>query len=113
MSLKNALRELLNKLDKIDDKHGGMSDTVVREELHPAIIDHFVLASPGDDFPLGGDYAMLSDEGNEEVYKAIGQFLNHPEVKAALANLTPQERLDAFQDNEVESSNGSLYYFYF
>ena len=113
MSIKNALQELLNNLDKIYDKHGEIGDTAVREELHPAMIDHFVLASPDDDFPLRGYYAMFTDEGNEEVYKALGQFLNHPEVRTALAHLTPQERLDAFQDGKVESSNGSTYDNYF
>jgi hypothetical protein len=107
MSIKNALLELLNKLDEVGDNYQELSDTATREELHQAIIDHFVLASPGDDFPLSGSYAMFSDEGNEAVYKALGQFLNHAEVRAALTQLTPQERLDAFQDDDVESSNGS------
>jgi hypothetical protein len=113
MSLKNALQELLDNLDKIDDKHQELQDTAVREELHQAVIDHFVYASPGDDFPLSGDYAMFTDEGNEEIYTALGQFLNHLEVRTALTQMTPQERLDAFQDDDVESSNGSTYDNYF
>ena len=113
MSIKNALRELLENLDKISDKHGEIHDTAVREELHAALIDHFVFASPHDDFPLVGDYAMFTDEGNEEIYQVLGQFLNHLEVKAALTQLTPQERLDVFQDDDIESSNGSTYDTYF
>jgi hypothetical protein len=114
MSLKNALRELLNNLDKLDEKHGGIGDTVVREQLSATMIDHFVLASSNDDFPLSGFYVMPNDEADQEVHNALRQFLNHPETRAALAHLTPQERLDAFQDEEVESTNyGSTYDNYF
>ena len=105
MSIKNALRELLNTLDKLNEKHRGMGDTVVREQLSAAMIDYFVLASPGKDFPLSGYYVKFTDQGNAEVHEALAQFLTHPEVKAALTQLTPQERLDAFQDEEVESGN--------
>lgn len=113
MSIKNALRELLNNFDKIDDKHREITDTAVRERLSKAITDHFVRASPRDDFPLDSYYAMFTDESNEEIYKALGQFLNHPEVRAALMQLTPQQRLDAFEDEKVESLNGSDYGNYF
>ena len=38
MSIKNALQELLNNLDKVKDKYPQIRDTVVREDLHATII---------------------------------------------------------------------------
>jgi hypothetical protein len=57
---------------------------------------------------------MFSDEGNALVKAALSRFLTHPDLVAATKNLkTPRERLDAFQDLEVESSEGNNYDEYF
>jgi len=106
-------RDLHHWLDKVEDKYPQIRDMAVREELSGAI-DYFIFDSSGGEFPLNTHFAMFSDEGNEEVRKALLQFLTHPEVKAARVELTtPQARLDAFQDGDVESSNGSTYDNYF
>jgi hypothetical protein len=115
MSIKNALEELLNNLDEVDAKHPGViHDTVVREILNETIMYTLVLGSDIVDFSSDNDYYMGTDEGNEAVHKAIVQFLTHPEVNAARVQLTtPEERLAAFQDSDVQSSEGSHYDYFF
>jgi hypothetical protein len=112
--IKNALRELLDNLDEVAEKHSEIRDTMVREILSDTILYQFVFDSSTNDVPSDKDYAMFSDEGNEAVHKALVQFLTHPEVKAARQQLTtPEERLVVFQDGEIETSNGNSYDSYF
>jgi hypothetical protein len=116
--IKNALRELLDNLDEVAEKHSEINDTMVREILSDIILHFFVFDSPTNDAALDNDsdnyYAMFSDEGNEAVHKALVQFLTHPEAKAARQQLAiPEERLVVFQDAEVESSKGNSYDWYF
>lgn len=114
--IKNALRELLDNLDKVENKHPEIHDTMVREILCDTILDSFVFGSTTDDIyiPSDNEYAMFSNEGNEAVHKALVQFVTHPEVEEARRQLAiPEERLVIFQDDEVESSNGSHYDSYF
>lgn len=117
MSIKNALQELLNNLDKVKDKYPQIRDTAVREDLHATIIDYFVFDPSSGGFPLNQlskDFSMLRPKGDEMIHKALLQFLTHPDVIEARVQLTtPQERLDAFQDHEVQSSNGNSYDRYF
>jgi hypothetical protein len=57
---------------------------------------------------------MLSEEGDRKVGAALKQFLTHPDVTAAATRLkTAEERLDAFQDRDVESWDGNIYEEYF
>jgi hypothetical protein len=114
MSIKNALKELLDNLDKVDEKYPEVTDTAVREMLHDAVRIYFVYGSPDGEYPTDNDFAMFTKRGNQAVHKAIVRFLTHPDVKAARVELaTSEARLDAFQDDEVESSNGSHYDWYF
>lgn len=103
--MKNALRSLLNELEKIDADNAEIHDTAVREELHEVIIDGFIQPKP--DFELPTYYAMFSDEADVQIRSALLAFFSHPEVITAKVQLlTAKERLDAFQDSGVESSSG-------
>jgi hypothetical protein len=92
--MKKALKQLINTLDKVFEEH---------EEVGP---------QPG--YELPAEFGIFSDEGDRKVRAALKKFLTHPELAAAATRLkTPKERLDAFQDNDVESSEGNTYDEYF
>ena len=111
--IKDALKELLNNLDEVANLHPEIHDTAVRELLNDAIVEGFVLNTHTPD-TMSNNYAMFSDEGNDAVHEAIMQFLQHPEVVAALQELTiPEERLTIFQDHDVKSSEDNEYDWYF
>lgn len=108
-----ALKELLNNLDKIEVEHDEIFDTAVREEMYTAIEDNFVMPESVSS-NVGTYFAMFSDEGNAKVAKVLTQFLNHPDVIATGAKLSsPQARLDAFQDETIESDEGNMVEDYF
>jgi hypothetical protein len=110
--MKKALKQLLNALDKIMEEHEEVGDTAVREFMYDAVHKSFIVPQPG--YKLPDEFGMFTPEGDREVKGAIKQFLTHPELAAAAKQLeTPQERLDAFQDTEVESSEGSTQDEYF
>lgn len=113
MSINNALEELLNHLDEVRAKYRELHDTAVREELGDAIRYGFVHGSPTGNSPSNNVYAMFTDKGNKAVHKVIVQFLTHPEVKAALMQLTPEERLAALLESEVQSSEGRNFIYFF
>jgi len=103
--MKNALLALLNDLDKIAVKHGEIHDTAVREELHEVIFAAFV--KPEADYELPTYYAMFSDEADAQIRAVLVTFLNHPEVAAAAQLQTAKERLAVFQDDDLQSNEGS------
>src|SRR5215207_8006028 len=107
--MKNALRTLLNNLDKVAQEHLEIHDTVVRENMGDVVYSSLVLlepAFPNPEYP--NDYGLFSDDGNDKVHHSIIEFLSHPEVVAARDHLpTQQERLDAFQDYDVASESGT------
>jgi hypothetical protein len=110
--MKNALRQLLNDLEKIEVDNGEIQDTAVREELHDVIREGFV--EPKADFELPTYYAMFSDEADAQIRTALVAFFNHPEVIAARTELTTREaRLNAFQDETVQSDGGMIFGDYF
>ncbi|MEO1288532.1 MAG: hypothetical protein AAFV93_12250 [Chloroflexota bacterium] len=114
--IKNALKELLDNLDEVADKHPEVRDTMVREILCDTILQLFVFNTTNEKLLLGDcdEYAMYSDKGNQAVDKALTQFLNHPEVKTARQQLKiPEERLVVFQDSDIESSKGNHFGTYF
>jgi hypothetical protein len=106
--MKNALRLLLNTLDQIRLEHPEITDTMVREEMGYAVYQGFVIQEQ--DFQLPREFGIFSAIGNEQVYSALSQFLSHPEVIAVGSQMrTPEERLTAFQDDQVHSVNGRTY----
>ena len=110
--MKKALKQLINALDRIFETHEEVGDTAVREAMHEAIYSAFIKPVKG--YTLPEDFPMFSPAGNRKVRAALAKFLAHPEVAAAAKKLkTPKERLDAFQDDEVESSEGNNYDEYF
>jgi hypothetical protein len=57
---------------------------------------------------------MFHDKGNDLVRAALNRFLTHPEVLAASNALkSPECRFAAFQDDDVETSEGTTCFEYF
>jgi hypothetical protein len=110
--MKKALKQLINALDKVFEEHEEVGDTAVREFMYDAVHKSLIVPQPG--YELPDDFGMFSEEGNRKVRAALKKFFAHPEVAAAPTRLkTPKERLDAFQDGDVESSEGNMYDEYF
>ena len=110
--MKKALKQLLNALDKLIEEQEEVGDTAVREAMYDAVHKSFIVPQPGYVLPV--EFEMFREEGNKKVREAVAKFLTHPDVAAAAKKLkTPKERLDAFQDADVESSDGSIYEEYF
>ena len=110
--MKKALKQLLNALDRVFAEHEEVGDTAVRQFMYDAVHKSFIVPQPG--YELPDEFGMFSEEGNKKVRAALRKFLTHPEVAAAATRLkTPGERLDAFQDVDVESSEGNTQDEYF
>jgi len=110
--IKKALKQFLTKLDQIYKKHEELGDSAVRDRMFVAILGAFI--KPEKRYVLPKRFGMFSDEADIPVHEAIRRFLEHPEVVAAGKSLkTPEERLNAFQDSHVKTSEGTNYIEYF
>ena len=110
--LKRALKQFLTALDKIYTKHGELGDTAVRDRMFVAILKSFIKPEKAYTLPLR--FGMFNEQADIFVHAAIQQFLSHAEVVAARRLLrSPEERLNAFQDENVETSEGTNFFEYF
>src|SRR5690242_3759742 len=106
--MKKALRQLIDALDRVFETDEEVGDTMVREAMADAVQRAFVAPEAG--YVLPAEFGMFSPAGNAKVRRALERFLAHPEVVAAGKALrTPKERLEAFQDPDVESKEGNGY----
>jgi hypothetical protein len=111
-SMKKALKQLINALDKLaEDGHDEVMDTDVREQMHDAV--YKTLVEPQPDYQLPDEFGMFSPEGNKKVKTILTKFFAHPELIEAQKLPSSKARLDAFQDDEVESAEGNTYDEYF
>ena len=110
--MKKPLKQLISALDKAFEEHEEVGDTAVREAMYDAVHKSYI--APASGYALPDEFGMFSPEGDKKVRAALAKFLAHPEVIAAGKDLkTPKQRLDAFQDSEVESNEGNCYDEYF
>lgn len=110
--MKKALKQLLDALDELaEGGHDEVTDTDVRERMHEAVFR--TLVDPQADYQLPDEFGMFSPEGNREVKAILSKFITHPEFADAKKLPSPKERLDVFQDVEVESVGGNTYDEYF
>jgi len=110
--MKEALKQLLNALDKLaEGGHDEVMDTDVRERMHEAVYKKLVEPQP--DYQIPDEFGMFSPEGNKKVKAILTQFFSHPEFAEAKMLPTSKARLEAFQDMEVESAEGNTYDEYF
>lgn len=110
--MKKALKRLIDDLDAVSVEHEEVSDTDVREQMYDAVHKSFIAPFPG--YALPDSFGMFSEDGDRKVLAAIRGFLAHPDLAAAAASLrTPEARLDAFQDIDVQSDSGNAQDWYF
>lgn len=108
----NELSQLLNSLDKIGKINDEIGDTDVREKMSKAI--HRTFIEPVGSYELPDEFGMFSDEANRLVKSALESFLNSVIPKIGSAGLASEnERMNAFQDDDIESSEGMYYDDYF
>ncbi len=110
--MRQALSSLLNEMGKIAKEFEEVSDTYVREQMSEAIYHSFIEPLAG--YILPNEFGMFSNEGNVAVRAALVKFVVEANIEADRLRLqTPQIRLDAFQDNDVQSLEGNTYDEYF
>lgn len=110
--IKKALKQFLTALDKISEKHEELGDTDVREQMYRAIYRGFIEKKRG--YSLPERFGLFRNDGNALVRSALQNFLAHPEVKAASKALkTREDRFAAFQDVDVETTEGHTFFEYF
>ena len=110
--IKRALKQFLTTLDRIFERHEELGDTAVREKMFDAVFKGFIRPKPA--YKLPANFGMFNEEGNQLVRTAIQKFLTHSGVTAAGKKLkNAQERLYAFQDDEVETARGTQFSEYF
>jgi hypothetical protein len=97
--LQQALQTLLEQLLEISEQHGELFDTVVREQMFEAAMNSFMKPKPG--FALPAKFGMYEDEGNKAVKRALQQYLDTVKPLAETQHLSPQQRLEAFEDATV------------
>lgn len=106
------LQKLLTRMDRIMEKHEELGDTDVREQLHAAVYNAFILAKA--DYMLPKEFGMFTKTGNRHVRSALATFLTKATNLATKTNWEPgMPRLVAFQDIDMTSENGSTYDVYF
>jgi len=102
--LRSELLALLESLVTVAHKHNEIFDTEVREMMFEAVHDGFLKPQPS--FVLAKRSGMFSDEGNQEVREALGRYIECAGARAtAIGMFDPNERLAAFQDEEVQADD--------
>jgi hypothetical protein len=111
--MKNALKSLLNAMDKIAEDFEEVTDTDVREQMRRDAI-HKTIIEPQATYVLPDEFGMFSPEGNGKVKAALAKLIKAARAEIKKAKVaTPKARMAAFQDIEVESRNGATYDEYF
>jgi len=100
----NAVKELLDNLERVFDDHAEIGDTMTRECSNAVIFNKFVHAKQN--YEIYPEFEMYSEEGNIRIQQALIHFFEHPDVQAVLAtdSLTAEDRRIMFTHNHIISS---------
>jgi hypothetical protein len=102
------LRELLDALERIGKEHGEIYDTEVRERMFDAVYTGFI--EPHADYAAPARYGLYDASANEAVREALASYVARAAAKAEELGLeTPRERLAAFQNPDVQTSDEQQY----
>ena len=73
------------------------------------------LLKPEPGYSLPNEFGMFSAEGNAKVKSALSLLIDEAKIEVVGLDLflTPEARLDAFQDIEIRSQQGNTYDEYF
>jgi hypothetical protein len=105
------MKNLLGKLEAIEEEHSGLGDTGVREQMREHV--HRAFLEPETGFVPSGEYG-LSQKANRRVAAALTSYCLEA-TKAAMRDglLTVEQRLAAFQDPGVAGPGGATFEDYF
>lgn len=107
--MNELLLRLLNQLDRIGSDHGELYDSECRDRMSAAIVDGFVRNVSG--FVAPEEYGLWTREANLAVREALAQYLTDArQLAAELGIASFHDRLAAFQDADVESSEEGSFY---
>lgn len=108
-TMKKLLQALLDDMSAIAEQHGEVFDTDVKEQMGQAIDHEFI--APLKDYVLPDEFGMFEAEGNAAVKAALAKFIAAAEATARKQGLlTRNERLAAFQDIDVRTTDGEYAY---
>lgn len=110
--LELSIRKLLTRLDVVSEKHEEVADTDVMEQMSDAVWNGFIQNNK--DYVLPDALGMFTKTANKKIYSALSTFIKQANRLAEKAGLTsPSQRLNAFQDTDISSENGTCYDEYF
>ena len=103
--LRNALVELMERLETIAATHEELFDTDVREQMFDAVLRAFLRPQAG--YGLPDEFGMFEADGNAAVREALGQYVMRATARASAIGLSDATgRLAAFQDDTAQTSSG-------
>ena len=110
--MEQVLRKLLDQLDLIAEENAEILDSDVREQLSETLFNSYI--DPVEGYDLPDDFGLFSEEGNQRVRGAIKSFIDNAiPIAINLKLCTVDEKLGEFQNDDVESEQGSVYDDYF
>ena len=106
--IREKIKALYEDLSVIAETHNELYDTDVRESLHLVLSYFFVWGNEIEVLPIS--YAMFSEEGDNEVAKAINKFLDSAlSDKGLVETSLGKERLQLLQDSSIQVADGLQY----
>ena len=107
-AFKQALKELLDEIERIGRRHDELYDTIVREQMAEAILRAFVFDEP--DYELPREFGMESRRADAAIRRALERYIDKARRLARRHGLRdPAQRLRVFEDLEVTSRGGETY----
>jgi len=107
-AFKEALKTLLDEVERIGRRHDDLYDTAVREAMAVAVLRAFVFDEQ--DYELPRDFGLESRRANAAVRRALQAYIDKARGLAGRHGLRdPAQRLRVFEDIEVTSAGGETY----
>ncbi len=98
------LRQLLNRLDAVQETNEELSDSECRDQMSRAIHHAFLVPDPN--YVLPDEFGLYTDEGNRAVKAALAAYIREANAKCAELGIHKfHDRLAAFQAEDVVSDH--------
>jgi hypothetical protein len=105
-TMPQLLLELLQELESIGINNEELCDTeLCCEKISEPIWNLFVY--PIDKYDLPDDFGLYSQDGNQRVKQALKTYIDGANIIAVASSMNLDERLDAFQNMNVITQDGS------
>lgn len=103
-----VLSELLNDLEDVGSRHEELYDSECREQISGPIFEAFLANRK--DYVLPDDFGLFSEGANAAVKASLAKFISKATtLSQELGLMTFHQRLSAFQNEDVRSSEGQYY----